>query len=370
MVFPKTRYDYHMKEKKFRRRKRLIKNRKVEMIFHGILLVLLAGAAIYGVLRWRGIAPPLPFEAQEDREEAAPSPGVHELVAPEKNADEETESAEEGLETMSITADVHEPYSSQETVQGAIPDLTDSEIEEMAQKLMSTEDGSVVTTDVDCDWRLILVNPTHRLPEDFTVETALLEKGSDARFDVRAVDALREMIGDCEKEGLSVVVRGSYRTMEQQKELFEAKTEELMKSGMSRSSAEKEAATVVAYPGTSEHQLGLAADIVSGENLDLEENQENTPTQKWLMKNCWKYGFILRYPTSMSHMTGIIYEPWHYRYVGDVAAQMMHEENLCFEEFLAKYGNTVLPEGTGFVAAEEGSGRSDRGSSEEEEDGE
>ncbi|MBP3877623.1 MAG: hypothetical protein J6E44_06690, partial [Lachnospiraceae bacterium] len=157
-----------MKEKKFRRRKRLIKNRKVEMIFHGILLVILAGAAIYGVLRWRGIAPPLPFEAQEDREEAAPSPGVHELVAPEKNADEETESAEEGLETMSITADVHEPYSSQETVQGAIPDLTDSEIEEMAQKLMSTEDGSVVTTDVDCDWRLILVNPTHRLPEDFT----------------------------------------------------------------------------------------------------------------------------------------------------------------------------------------------------------
>lgn len=98
--------------------------------------------------------------------------------------------------------------------------------------------------------------------------------------------------------------------------------------------AKLEAGKIVAVPGTSEHQLGLAVDIVDKYNQVLDENQENTAVQKWLMENCWKYGFILRYPNDKSSITGIMYEPWHYRYVGDAAAKEIYQQGICLEEYL------------------------------------
>ena len=94
--------------------------------------------------------------------------------------------------------------------------------------------------------------------------------------------------------------------------------------------------TVVALPGTSEHQTGLALDIVDAGYQELDEAQENTPVQQWLMRNSWRYGFILRYPTGKSNITGIIYEPWHYRYVGRDAARAIYESGLCLEEYLER----------------------------------
>jgi LAS superfamily LD-carboxypeptidase LdcB len=90
----------------------------------------------------------------------------------------------------------------------------------------------------------------------------------------------------------------------------------------------------VAVPGTSEHELGLAADIYSSENMSLDESQVDTFTQQWLMENCWKYGFVLRYPRAKSDITGIIFEPWHYRYVGYEHARRIHEADICLEEYL------------------------------------
>ncbi|MEE0202655.1 MAG: M15 family metallopeptidase [Muricomes sp.] len=87
-------------------------------------------------------------------------------------------------------------------------------------------------------------------------------------------------------------------------------------------------------PGTSEHQLGLAVDIVDIENQILDEDQEKTAVQKWLMENSWRYGFILRYPNDKSDITGIIYEPWHYRYVGNEAAKEIYDLDVCLEEYL------------------------------------
>lgn len=70
----------------------------------------------------------------------------------------------------------------------------------------------------------------------------------------------------------------------------------------------------------------------------MDETQELRPTQQWLLENSWKYGFVLRYPTGKTNITGIIYEPWHYRYVGKEVAQLMYEQDLCLEEFLEVYG--------------------------------
>ena len=95
-----------------------------------------------------------------------------------------------------------------------------------------------------------------------------------------------------------------------------------------------EAATVVAKPGTSEHQIGLALDIVSYDYQELDDEQMNTPEQKWLMEHCWEYGFILRYPQDKAAITGIIYEQWHYRYVGKEAAKEIYEQDLTLEEYL------------------------------------
>ena len=94
--------------------------------------------------------------------------------------------------------------------------------------------------------------------------------------------------------------------------------------------------TGTARPGTSEHQAGLAVDIVDIDYQLLDQAQEDRPVQRWLMEHCAEYSFILRYPTDKSTLTGVGYEPWHYRYVGEEAARAIMDGGLCLEEYLAK----------------------------------
>ncbi len=185
------------------------------------------------------------------------------------------------------------------------------------------------------EWNLILVNPWNSLPEGFTVETTSLLNGESV--DSRCYSALKQMLDDCQaKSGGIPIVCSSYRPHDKQVRLFKEQVAKNMKEGMTREEAEKEAGTVVAVPGTSEHEMGLAVDICDSENQLLDESQANTDTQKWLMDNCWDYGFILRYPVSKSEITGIIYEPWHYRYVGVEAAKEIQARGICLEEYLAE----------------------------------
>lgn len=181
-------------------------------------------------------------------------------------------------------------------------------------------------------WNLILVNPWNKLPDDFTVKRTTLKSGHS--IDTRAYPDLQKMMDDARKEGLSPLICSSYRTMEKQKSLFNNQVQKWLNNGYSKEKAEKEAAKLSAIPGTSEHQTALALDIVSVNNQRLNEEQENTPEQKWLMENSYKYGFILRYPKNKTDITGINYEPWHYRYVGKQAAKQIFEQKICFEEYL------------------------------------
>lgn len=182
-------------------------------------------------------------------------------------------------------------------------------------------------------WNLILVNREHPLPEDFTVpELTRLVNGH--AIDSRAYPALQSMMDDARAAGLQPTICSSYRTREKQEELFQNKVQGLLAEGYDREEAEAQAAMWVARPGTSEHQAGLAVDIVDKSYQLLDEGQENTAVQKWLMAHCAEYGFILRYPTDKSALTGVNYEPWHYRYVGRDAAKEMAEQGLCLEEYL------------------------------------
>lgn len=181
-------------------------------------------------------------------------------------------------------------------------------------------------------WNLILVNPWNEVPEDYEVKLTRLRNGQ--AVDSRCYPMLQQMMDDCRADGLNPYICASYRTMKKQKALFADKVRRVLLEGCPKDEAEDEAAKTVARPGTSEHQLGLALDIVDADDPQLETWQEDTPVQQWLMKNSWKYGFVLRYPPEKSSITGIIYEPWHYRYVGRQAAEEMYTRGLCLEEYL------------------------------------
>lgn len=178
---------------------------------------------------------------------------------------------------------------------------------------------------------LTLVNPWNEVPEDLDVSLATVD---GYLVDRRCRRALYDMLSDCREQGYLPIICSAFRTMEYQDMLYNNKIKRLMAEGVPRADAPSIAAQSVAIPGTSEHQLGLAVDIISETYTNLDRYQEQTAVQQWIMQNCWRYGFILRYPNGTTDITGIIYEPWHYRYVGAVTAKAVHESGLVFEEYL------------------------------------
>ncbi len=182
------------------------------------------------------------------------------------------------------------------------------------------------------EWKLILVNKSHPVPNDFSVDLVQLKNGHS--FDKRAYPDLQMMMDDARAAGLNPLICSSYRTMEKQTTLYTRQVEKYLEKGYTEEDARAEAGKWVAVPGTSEHQTGLAVDIVSNSYQSLDKQQANTSEQVWLMENCHKYGFILRYPKDKCEITGIGYEPWHYRYVGKEAAAEIMKAGICLEEYL------------------------------------
>lgn len=198
-----------------------------------------------------------------------------------------------------------------------------NEEQEMVQiPVLADEDG----------WKVRLVNSTTLLEEGYVPELVTVNSAG-YQFDARAADALRSMLQAAKEAGLSPMICSSYRSWERQSTLFAKQVEKQQNMGLSYEDAYEKAKTVVAFPGTSEHQTGLAADLVATSHQLLDDSQEQTAEQQWLMEHCWEYGFILRYPKNKSEITGIIYEPWHYRYVGNEVAEYIHENDLCLEEY-------------------------------------
>ncbi len=182
------------------------------------------------------------------------------------------------------------------------------------------------------DWELLLVNKKHEVPEGYILELEEVESGH--QVDKRIAKSLEQMLSDARKEGLSPIICSSYRTNAKQQKLYNNKVREYKRWGCSSEEAEELASYWVAIPGTGEHETGLAVDIVSRDYQILDEKQEQTDVQKWLIDNSYKYGFALRYPTDKKDITMINYEPWHYRYVGVDNATYMKEHDMCLEEYI------------------------------------
>lgn len=177
----------------------------------------------------------------------------------------------------------------------------------------------------------ILVNANNPVPDDWKVDLVELRNGN--QIDKRAYPSLQKMMDDARAEGYNPLICSSYRSTSYQQKLFDDSVRAKKNSGMSEKKAIKETEKWIAVPGTSEHETGLAVDIVSLENQNLDNSQLNSACQKWLMKHCYDYGFILRYPKDKTKVTGIGFEPWHYRYVGYDIAQYIKKNGICLEEY-------------------------------------
>lgn len=235
--------------------------------------------------------------------------------------------------TDNIPDDNPEPPATDDSADSSSDNATEIPSDNNSDKEEPDNSENEQKSDSSDDWMLILTNPWNKLPEGFIVE--LTEIAGGHKVDARIVDDLNSMMNDLAKEGLSAFVCSSYRTNNKQTTLYNNEVSRYKNLGYSDEEAAIEAAKWVAIPGTSEHQTGLAVDIMSLHYMVLDEGQEDTAEQQWLMENSWKYGFILRYPNDKSEITGIYYEPWHYRYVGKDAAKEIYEKGICFEEYLA-----------------------------------
>ena len=184
-------------------------------------------------------------------------------------------------------------------------------------------------------WKLLLVNWENPIPDDF--ETRLYYVEGNFLIDHRVVEPLQNMLAAMRNEGLSPLLVSAHRCRITQTTIFENNVTRNMGNNMTREEAEREAARVVAAPGTSEHEIGLAVDIVATHYQNLTESFASTPEGIWMANYGANFGFILRYPRNTEDITGIIFEPWHLRYVGVEVAQFIMENNLTLEEFLEKY---------------------------------
>ena len=258
-------------------------------------------------------------------ESSSESSSVQIIISPAEPS-ESSSSEESSLSSMSS---VSEETSSSESVPetssipetSSLPETSSSETEEPSSKDYGT---------------LILVNPWNYIPEDYTLELETVQ--GKYKMDIKAAESARNLVAAAKEAGFNMQLCSAYRTVEKSAELYQRKVNQYIGYGYSEADAKVEAAKWVAPPGTSEHHTGLAMDLVSSDYWnyysDLEHDYEKFDSFKWMYEHCAEFGFILRYPKDKQDITGITYEPWHYRYVGIEAAKYIMENGLCLEEYI------------------------------------
>lgn len=239
----------------------------------------------------------------------------------------------EGLAERKAAADVKAAekklYRIQEQLQEANQQLEESGAGEdaaLAERMKEFEDG--------IPWNMTLVNAENPMQEGYVPELAEVENGYSV--DARIAEDLNAMLAAARDDGCQPQICSAYRSVEKQVQVFNDTVNGWINQGSSFWDAYQRTTQEVALPGTSEHGIGLAVDIVSNQYAELDAKQAETKEAQWLQEHCYEYGFILRYPPEKQSLTGIIYEPWHYRYVGREMAQKIKESGLTLEEYLGK----------------------------------
>lgn len=180
---------------------------------------------------------------------------------------------------------------------------------------------------------LVLVNKENQVPKDYDAKLIEICNGR-LRASQLLYDDLKKMLNDADREGYSFLISSAYRSAEKQQSLVDEDVEAFMQTGLNYNEALKETLKETMPAGYSEHQTGLALDILSSDNMEMNSSQEKSLGNQWLRSHCAEYGFILRYPKDKTEVTKISYEPWHFRYVGREAAKFMVKNDITLEEFM------------------------------------
>lgn len=220
---------------------------------------------------------------------------------------------------------------------GDAPETADSDVSQSndasSDTAADTSDQTSGSTDdnmtTSSDWCLLLVNSTHPLADDYSVDLTELRNGQSV--DTRILSDLQEMFDAARSEDIYPIVSDAYRTREDQQTLMDDVIQNYEDEGYSSEEASSKAEQVIAKPGTSEHETGLAIDIAGDDDYD----QDTDSVLEWMNSNAYKYGFILRYPSGKESVTGAEAENDHYRYVGKEAAKVIHDQGICLEEYLS-----------------------------------
>ena len=221
---------------------------------------------------------------------------------------------------------------------GDAPETADSDVSQSndvssdtaADTSDQTSGSTADNTTTSSDWRLLLVNSTHPLADDYSVDLTELRNGQSV--DTRILSDLQEMFDAARSEDIYPIVSDAYRTREDQQTLMDDVIQNYEDEGYSSAEASSKAEQVIAKPGTSEHETGLAIDIAGDDDYD----QDTDSVLEWMNSNAYKYGFILRYPSGKESVTGAEAENDHYRYVGKEAAKVIHDQGICLEEYLSQ----------------------------------
>lgn len=251
---------------------------------------------------------------------------------------------EEENETESLKKELIGTFeeSTQEATEWKQEDLEAFSMDDIISSLddgvdyQNEETSSTETQSFHSDqWNLLLVNKQHPIPENY--ELRLGAVSASMQCDERVIPEMLQMMAAAKEDQVTLMICSPYRNADRQTMLFERKIRKYMSKGYSYLDSYQLSSQAVTLPGSSEHEIGLAFDIVTPSYVSLDENFENTEAGKWLAEHCTEYGFVLRYPKGKEYITGIEYEPWHFRYVGKPAAKIMSEQELCLEEFTDRY---------------------------------
>ncbi len=253
-------------------------------------------------------------------------PDVPAPVEPEQGASSENETPVEPSEPET-------PVTPEVPVEPNVPEDPTVPVEPEIPAVQEGESSETQYVSSKNDPLLILANVDNPLPDDFEVGELETVQGN-YKLDIRAASYARDMIAAAKADGITLQLCSSYRAKSLQQTLFDNKYNYYISNGWNADDAYAKTATIIAIPGTSEHQTGLCMDVVTPSYQVLDAGYAETAAAKWLAENAWDYGFILRYPKDKQDITKIIFEPWHYRFVGIENAKLIKESGLCLEEYL------------------------------------
>ena len=277
----------------------------------GILLVLVLAVAFIGGMLWLALAPDK--EADDSSTPSLPAAPTSSATASTVSS---TTKATSSTTTVTTTIRTQAPASS--------------------ELLQYDATGRYVQQTVS-DWRLLLVNDWNAIDANYEKSVTMVSAGKRGqKADSRILEDLNAMLAAGAEYGIDV--QSGYRSYDHQSTLYWRQVNNFKNNGYNDTAAQTAAGKIVKRPGYSEHNSGLAVDLGGSGNFLLDESFANTAAYKWLIENCADYGFILRFPKDKEEITGVIYEAWHFRYVGKEAATYIMENNLCLEEYLEQQG--------------------------------